>query len=187
MCSLCLLHEADLALQGIGGLGIMTAEHLELQSTHRSLVNDYTNLIYACKWCNRARDSKPRSTSEGRLLDPTQDIWADYFKAEGANLVPINHPDALYTFETYDINEERKIARREFRRDFISTRIYMIQKGMKSLEDLMSWAEQHPEDSLTLISDAQQLREVIRQTSPPYTFFLLNDDMKLNRNRQFLV
>src|SRR5437870_13593716 len=23
--------------------------------------------------------------------------------------------------------------------------------------------------------------------SPPYTFFLLNDDMKLNRNRQFLI
>jgi hypothetical protein len=25
------------------------------------------------------------------------------------------------------------------------------------------------------------------KSSPPYTFFLLNDDMKLNRNRQFLV
>jgi hypothetical protein len=26
-----------------------------------------------------------------------------------------------------------------------------------------------------------------RLVSPPYTFFLLNDDMELNRNRQFLV
>jgi hypothetical protein len=25
------------------------------------------------------------------------------------------------------------------------------------------------------------------EISPPYTFFLLNDDMKLNRNRQFLI
>ena len=26
-----------------------------------------------------------------------------------------------------------------------------------------------------------------RLDSPPYTIFLLNDDMKLNRNRQFLI
>ena len=25
------------------------------------------------------------------------------------------------------------------------------------------------------------------EVSPPYTIFLLNDDMKLNRNRQFLI
>jgi len=34
------------------------------------------------------------------------------------------------------------------------------------------------------------LRDVgrgVKELSPPYTFFLLNDDMKLNRNRQFLV
>jgi hypothetical protein len=31
------------------------------------------------------------------------------------------------------------------------------------------------------------VKDVLRLTSPPYTFFLLNDDMKLNRNRQFLI
>jgi len=29
--------------------------------------------------------------------------------------------------------------------------------------------------------------EALPSTSPPYTIFLLNDDMKLNRNRQFLI
>ena len=165
ICSLCLLHEADLALQGIARLGITTVEHLELQSTHASLVNDYTNLIYACKWCNRARGIHPRSIAGVRLLDPTQDAWANYFKIEGDNLVPINlnHQDAVYTFETYDINEDRKVARREFRRNFISPRIDIIQNGLKSLQDLMSWAEQHPNDSLMLISKAQSLRETMLQ------------------------
>jgi hypothetical protein len=37
--------------------------------------------------------------------------------------------------------------------------------------------------NFTAIED-EEVQEVI---SPPYTFFLLNDDMKLNRNRQFLV
>ena len=32
-----------------------------------------------------------------------------------------------------------------------------------------------------------QVPNFILKNSPPYTFFLLNDDMKLNRNRQFLV
>jgi hypothetical protein len=33
-----------------------------------------------------------------------------------------------------------------------------------------------------------QLRiELLMRDSPPYTFFLLNDDMELNRNRQLLV
>jgi hypothetical protein len=27
----------------------------------------------------------------------------------------------------------------------------------------------------------------LMECSPPYTIFLLNDDMKLNRNRQFLI
>jgi len=30
-------------------------------------------------------------------------------------------------------------------------------------------------------------RQVDAFDSPPYTFFLLNDNMELNRNRQFLV
>ena len=38
-----------------------------------------------------------------------------------------------------------------------------------------------------LTVDEQEKVQHYLEHSPPYTFFLLNDDMKLNRNRQFLV
>ncbi len=44
-------------------------------------------------------------------------------------------------------------------------------------------------DLLDLVEEVEATktpRELMRD-SPPHTFFLLNDDMELNRNRQFLV
>jgi len=45
-CAFCLLHEADLARQGVEGLGVTGIEHFSLASTHPESINDYDNCFY---------------------------------------------------------------------------------------------------------------------------------------------
>ena len=54
-----------------------------------------------------------------------------------------------------------------------------------------SYLEQYPSKqtgvTLHTWTEHEGRKEENFYISPPYTFFLLNDDMELNRNRQFLV
>lgn len=95
-CAFCLLHEADFALHGVSGLGVFTAEHLEPQSldTQKIKVNAYTNLVYACRLCNRARSAVPEAVQHRRLLNPTKDSWDSHFQVEGNFLLPRACPAA---------------------------------------------------------------------------------------------
>lgn len=117
-CAFCLLHERDFCPDGTGGTGAMTIEHLVPQS-QGVRQNDYGNLVYACRFCNGSRRAVPLHTDEGGLLDPTRAAWADHFVTRGDELLPVEgNRDAAHTANTYDLNDERKVRRRETRRTF---------------------------------------------------------------------
>lgn len=97
-CPFCLLHEADL-FGGAGGegLGGMTTEHRIARSVDDSLAGDYSNCLLACRFCNRSRSNSPTRLGDRRLLDPTQDAWADHFVVSGDEIVPVEKStDASY-------------------------------------------------------------------------------------------
>lgn len=161
-CAFCLLHEADISLQGVSGLATFTAEHLEPQSVNEQKVNDYTNLAYACRFCNRARSVAPRVAQGCRLLDPTKDAWASYFQIKGDLLVPqTDDADASYTCEVYDLNDDRKVVRRASRYELLSSYIELVKEGPAFLKELTDLAEKSPKESLTLIETARVLSKAI--------------------------
>ena len=143
-CAFCLLHEADLVRHGVSGLGIFTAEHFEPQSVSEQAINDYSNLVYACRWCNRARSVAPGTTSSCRLLNPTQDSWAHHFQIEEDNFRSrAGDADALYTCDAYNLNDGRKVALRDIRHKTLSEAIPLVKKGPAALEELTDLAEKH--------------------------------------------
>ena len=163
-CAFCLLHEADFSPEGESGLGVFTIEHLEPQSINKRERNEYTNLVYACRLCNRARSVAPRAVKGRRLLDPTKDAWAKHFQISGNSLVSQEEDvDASYTCEAYDFNDDRKVARREKRATFLSSYIRLVKEGPALREELLNLAEKHQEDSLTLLKQAQELAKAIQQ------------------------
>lgn len=108
----------------------MTIEHAVLRSQDPTRGNDYSNCLYACRLCNRARGTTPREALGATLIDPTAAAWGDWFEVRGDCLVPkAGSPAAQYTWEIYDLDDPRKVKRRQARRQFIADR-------MRFLEDL---------------------------------------------------
>jgi hypothetical protein len=145
-CAFCLSHEADLAGgRPIEGLGVTGVEHGIPQGADRNRINDYSNCLYSCRYCNGARASRPRS-SEGRsLLDPTMTAWGDHFLRSGDQLLPREGDlDAVYTHEVYDMDDPRKVDLRRMRRELIADRLELLQRFPDDLEWLLSEAEASP-------------------------------------------
>lgn len=162
ICAFCLLHEVDICPQGTSGLPVFSAEHLELQSTDDQKANDYGNVVYACSFCNTARRSKPRVTPEARLLDPTKDVWAQHFRNQENYLVPQEHDaDAIYTHEAYDLDDDRKVARRETRYETLSANVKIIKEGSAFLKELFDRVGKNPDKFF--IETTRQLRASILQ------------------------
>ena len=171
-CAFCLLHEADLVLQGAEGLGVSTAEHLVPQCVDETLANDYTNIVNACRFCNRARSNAPRVAEDGRLLDPTEDAWANHFWIKGDQLVPHgDDADALRTYKVYDLDDDRKVARREFRRTLLVHHMKQFIEGQERYQWLLDEAqiEGDPEKSLDLL---QLAKEIYTEVIYPACLFL---------------
>lgn len=142
-CAFCLLHEADYFFGQPGeGLGVMTVEHRTLQRDDPSLAGVYENCFYACRLCNLARGTKDVETPEARLLDPTEDTWADHFDLLGSSLRPKpGDVDALYTFEVYDLDNESKTSRRRARRELIEDRLELLSRLDEKLSELLDLAD----------------------------------------------
>ncbi len=120
-CAICLLHEADFVAIGIEGTGLTSIEHIEARSHDQDLVNEYSNLLYACRFCNTARSNRGRSALDGaQLLDPTEAAWENHFYIAADELRP-KHGDhsAQYTADCYDIKEPRKTTLRRLRREHV--------------------------------------------------------------------
>lgn len=146
-CALCLLHEADLARQGVEGLGVTGIEHYHSVSTTPELINSYNNCLYACRLCNDSRANAPVSIRTRRLLNPCDDNWSAHFEVKGDLLQPQNGDlDAEYTHRVYDLDDPRKIRMRQMRRETVNECKALIKGAYRLAEALLdrSFSEHDP-------------------------------------------
>lgn len=163
-CPFCLLHESDFVAHGVEGTGLTWVEHLTTRSADQSQANDYTNCVYSCRFCNSARKAKDRVDERERtLLDPTESSWGEHFEYEGERLQPVPaDPDAQYTAEAYDVNDERKLKMRCSRMSLIKDRLATIREGPEREARLLEIAQRvDGDDRAMLIREAHRLRERI--------------------------
>ncbi len=74
-CAFCLVHEGDLSHNGVEGTGLTSIEHRERREDPPDRARDYVNCFYCCRYCNRDRGVKPRTTPAGGLLNPSSVSW----------------------------------------------------------------------------------------------------------------
>lgn len=163
-CAFCGIHEADFTSAGASEWGVFQIEHFVPEAQYQTLRIDYTNLFYACRFCNQARGATPRISTKGyRLLNPCEVTWADHFQLEQDNIVPIaGDLDASYTVETYDLNDPRKVRLRRLRRETLTARLDFIAHATQLEDELLDRAPKE-EDSLKYLDLAKQLHSHKRQ------------------------
>lgn len=169
-CALCLLHETDLFGRAGGeGLAGTTAEHVVPRSVAPERAGDYDNLLYACRLCNTARSNQPTLHAGRRLLDPTTEAWSERFASVEDRLEPTpGDGDAAYTTQVYDVNDPRKVRRRQLRRRLLEDRFQLIAELKDEIDRLLQMADERLEagDLLgfrELTGEAQDLRAQIRR------------------------
>jgi len=156
-CAFCLLHEADFSEHGIGDWGLMWVEHFVPVSRSNARRNLYTNCFYACKFCNSARGNAPVADGQGpRLLNPCRDIWNRAFTLKDDEIRPLgNNPDAVYTCDTYDLNDPRKVTMRRSRREILTERLTVVKRGPRLHDRMMRRAVKSGDP--TFVDDAKAL------------------------------
>lgn len=130
-CAFCLLHEADVSDgHGAEGTGLMWIEHLVAQSADSTLVAEYTNCFYSCRYCNRARSASAHEGESGNLLDPTRCSWGNRFSWAGDSKIiwADDDVDACYTGDTYDLNDPRKVSLRKQRAKTLLESLEILEK-----------------------------------------------------------
>lgn len=164
-CAFCLLHEADFAPFGAEGLGLMTIEHFVPVSADEEKAGEYGNCYYACRLCNQSRSKAPVvDRRKRRLLDPCQHVWSDHFRVHpDGRFLPIDgDPDAAYTARLYDLNDERRLALRDFRRQRLTEALRVIREAPEEIQMLLDQcAVAPPERSVVLLRAATRLRSLI--------------------------
>jgi hypothetical protein len=178
-CAFCLLHESDLSDNGTEGWGLMWIEHVELQSKNPELANDYDNCVYSCRFCNQARGAKRLIDSQQRhLLNPCHTAWEKHFYLYLDEIRRHDdNGDAVYTFQTYDLNDERKVRIRKKRRTVLSERLDVVTQARPLHDRLMQRARDTGDE--TLVDDAELAYEQFRQAcSDLLRFHPIPDDAK---------
>ena len=141
----------------------MTVEHRSPQSRAPSKINRYTNCLLACRFCNQARSDRPLTDSRKRhLLDPRHAVWGKRFHIAGDVLMPrLNDADAAYTFEAYDLGDERKRRCRESRRTRIEASLEVLATAEAREKTLLNLAsgELNLPKAKVLVEVAAQLRQ----------------------------
>lgn len=163
LCAFCQLHEADFSPEGIEGQGTTTIEHYVLQSHEPSLRNEYANCYYACRLCNSARSTRPAEMGGAKLQTPDTQAWSEHFKLEDDKLVPVEgNIDAAYTADVYDINDARKVLRREQRRLNITEALEVLTTARERWSQLAKRieSESDPEKLLGLAELARDFRRI---------------------------
>ena len=142
-CAFCLLHESDLSALGVEGLGIIQIEHFAPQSRHPERINEYSNLFLICRLCNVARGAMENLGPDGSmLLDPCTVTWDEHFQVVNNRLLPVGgDPDAIYTCETYNFNDSRKVKGRRLRRVVIEECLAFVQDVQGDHTRLLDQAE----------------------------------------------
>lgn len=117
-------------------------EHVIARSEDSAKANDYHNCLYACRFCNRSRFAKPAWLEGIRLLDPTSDAWSEHFLASGDNLLPVRgDAEAEYTHRAYEIDDPRKIVRRQVRRELLTDRLRLLSRLGSEIAELLRLAD----------------------------------------------
>jgi 5-methylcytosine-specific restriction endonuclease McrA len=161
-CALCLLHESDLYGGPGEGLGGTTVEHRVARSKDASRQNDYENCLYACRFCNRSRAALPLWDGGARLLDPTRDAWSQHFLAGDDRLSPVEGDAAAeYTHRAYELDDPRKVARRQARRELLSDRLFLASHLEAESAELLRLADLfRPKDLLRFGRTLELLRSL---------------------------
>jgi hypothetical protein len=163
-CALCLLHEADLWGGQLGeGLGGTTVEHHVARSADPSRTGDYLNCIYACRLCNQSRSAAPHLSEGIRLLDPTRDAWARHFRTVGDLLQPApSDPAAVYTHACYELDDQRKVERRQARRELLTDRLPLLAVLEVELAESLRLADRLRQRDLRRFAEVLQRISTIR-------------------------
>ncbi len=129
------------------------------RSEDPSLENDYSNCLYACRFCNRSRSAKRRVSKGIRLLDPTRNAWADHFiAAQDHHLRPFDgDADAEYTYRAYELDDSRKVERRRTRWELVNDRLRLVDRLDSEIGELLRLADPLRRRNL------QRFREVLEE------------------------
>lgn len=159
-CAFCFLHEADLTEHGAARSGLWWIEHHVGQTHDDSLVDRYWNCFYSCRYCNEARRTARVVDERGRrLLHPCGVAWGEYFEVVEDRLSPTADPDAEYTHETYDLDDERKRVMRRDRHEALTSARRAILEIPGKIEQLLEIGERvAPADRVMLLDAAEELR-----------------------------
>jgi hypothetical protein len=146
------------------GTGLTWVEHIILQRDDDNAEDDYSNCVYSCRFCNRARSTNPIIRNGKRLLNPTQDAWADHFDvmADEFKFRPRTR-DAEYTCDSYDINAPDKVELRRLRNAVITHHQRWVSEGPEWLTELLTEAEACQHDPSAFAKKLSRAR-LIRQT-----------------------
>ncbi len=165
-CAFCLLHEGDLADLGAEGMGVTWIEHFTPASTDIQSVNDYANCFYTCRFCNLSRAKAALVDKSGRkLIDPCNHVWEERFSlSEDDRLLPDKgDPDAVYTSQAYDLNDLRKVRRRQRRRERLTEWLGVLAEGPHQVRSLTVLSENAGSvaDAAVMLEVAASLRHRI--------------------------
>ena len=102
-CAYCTLSEAEArAIR-------FTIDHYEPREARKDLVNEYSNLMYACDACNSRKGDRcppPEAREDGhRFFRPDQDVRADHFERREIWLQE-KSPTGYFTIQALDLNRE---------------------------------------------------------------------------------
>jgi len=164
-CAFCWLHEYDFAptAHGSGRTGLFWIEHRELRGHRADLVHVYSNCLWSCRFCNGARADRPCESHGATLLSPTEVAWADHFRLEAGNLLPLSDDaDARYTHETYDLDDPRKVALRRDR----AARARELERAFAELPPLLDrLLERAAAGDRDCLLAAHEVQRVLRRAS----------------------
>lgn len=108
-CAYCILHEGD---ESAGGFHSFHIDHFQPRSIFPTLLTTYSNLCYACRWCNNAKsDTWPTETEQQGgygFVDPCkEDLYRKHSRldATSGQLVGTTKPGE-YTIREIRLNRE---------------------------------------------------------------------------------
>jgi hypothetical protein len=148
-CAYCTLSEAEArAIR-------FTIDHYEPKEARKDLVNEYSNLMYACDECNiRKGDRYPpvEARKDGhRFFRPDQDIRSDHFERSEIHVQEKSNV-GYYTIQALDLNRASLKRVRELRARLSECDQYIIE-GITALRAF-------PADTLPTVIRAKALRKI---------------------------
>jgi hypothetical protein len=148
-CAYCTMSEAE--AQAIR----FTVDHYESRKSRGDLVNEYTNLMYACDECNsRKGDRYPpqEARKDGfRFFRPDQDIRSEHFERNEIWLREKTNV-GFYTINALDLNRKSLKKLRELRARLSETDQYIVE-GITALRE-------YPVDTLPKDIRARALKKI---------------------------